>query len=29
VGFEAKAVPCDHSELEPGSYEVFVARRPR
>jgi SAM-dependent methyltransferase len=29
VGFEAKCVPCDHSELEPGSYELFVARRPR
>jgi SAM-dependent methyltransferase len=29
VGFEAKCVPCGHSELEPGSYEVFVARRPR
>jgi SAM-dependent methyltransferase len=29
VGFEAKAVPCDHSEIEPGSYELFVARRPR
>ena len=28
VGFVARAVPFDHSELEPGSYEVFVARRP-
>jgi SAM-dependent methyltransferase len=28
VGFEPSAVPFDHSELEPGSYEVFVARRP-
>lgn len=28
VGFEATAVPFDHSELEPGSYEVFVAVRP-
>jgi hypothetical protein len=27
VGFEARAVPFDHSELEPGSYEVFVATR--
>jgi len=29
VGFEAKSVPFDHSELEPGTYEVFVARKPR
>ena len=28
AGFEAAAVPCDHSQLEPGSYEVFLARRP-
>jgi SAM-dependent methyltransferase len=28
VGFEARVVPFNHSELEPGSYEVFVARRP-
>ncbi|HEX6368897.1 MAG TPA: class I SAM-dependent methyltransferase [Longimicrobium sp.] len=28
VGFEPAAVPFDHSELEPGSYEVFVARKP-
>jgi hypothetical protein len=28
AGFEARAMPFDHSELEPGSYEVFVARRP-
>ncbi|MBC8135140.1 MAG: methyltransferase domain-containing protein [Fibrella sp.] len=28
VGFQPKAVPCDHSELEPGSYEVFVCGRP-
>ncbi|HEU4885586.1 MAG TPA: class I SAM-dependent methyltransferase [Longimicrobium sp.] len=28
VGFEAQAVPFDHSELEPGSYEVFVGRKP-
>jgi SAM-dependent methyltransferase len=27
VGFDARVVPFDHSELEPGSYEVFVARR--
>jgi hypothetical protein len=29
VGFEARSVPFDHSELEPGSHEVFVAKRPR
>jgi SAM-dependent methyltransferase len=28
AGFEARVVPFDHSELEPGSYELFVARRP-
>ncbi len=28
TGFEPRAVPFDHSELEPGSYEVFVARKP-
>jgi SAM-dependent methyltransferase len=28
VGFDASAVPFDHSELEPGSYEVFIARKP-
>ena len=29
VGFEAaRAVAINHSELDPGSYEVFVARRP-
>lgn len=28
TGFEATAVPFDHSELEPGTYEVFVARKP-
>jgi SAM-dependent methyltransferase len=29
VGFEAaRAVTINHSELDPGSYEVFVARRP-
>jgi len=27
AGFDARAVPFDHSELEPGSYEVFVARK--
>lgn len=29
AGFEARCVPFDHSELEPGTYEVFVCRRPR
>ncbi len=29
VGFEARVVPFEHSELEPGSYELFVARKPR
>jgi SAM-dependent methyltransferase len=29
VGFEARSVPFDHSDVPPGSYEVFVARRPR
>jgi hypothetical protein len=28
VGFEAAAVLFDHSELEPGSYEVFACRKP-
>lgn len=28
AGFEATMVPFDHSELEPGTYEQFVARRP-
>jgi SAM-dependent methyltransferase len=27
TGFQARAVPVDHSELEPGTYEVFVASR--
>jgi SAM-dependent methyltransferase len=27
-GFEGRAVPFEHSELEPGSHEVFVAKRP-
>ncbi|HEV7240027.1 MAG TPA: class I SAM-dependent methyltransferase [Thermoanaerobaculia bacterium] len=29
TGFEARSVLFDHSELEPGSYELFVCRRPR
>jgi SAM-dependent methyltransferase len=28
VGFQPKSVPVDHTELEPGSYEVFVCSRP-
>ena len=28
AGFEADVLPFDHSELEPGEYEVFVCRRP-
>jgi hypothetical protein len=29
AGFvDARSVPFEHSELEPGSHEVFVARRP-
>jgi SAM-dependent methyltransferase len=28
AGFEPRALRFDHSELEPGSYEVFVAARP-
>jgi hypothetical protein len=29
AGFEPRVVPFDHSELEPGSYELFLATRPR
>jgi len=29
AGFEARMVPCPHSDLEPGSYEVFVGVRPK
>jgi SAM-dependent methyltransferase len=29
VGFEARMVPCPHSELEPGSYEVFIGIKPQ
>jgi hypothetical protein len=29
VGFEARAVPFEHSELEPGSYEVFLGIKSR
>ena len=28
AGFQPKVVPVDHSELEPGTYEIFVGRRP-
>lgn len=28
AGFRPGVVPFDHSELEPGTYEVFVARKP-
>ena len=27
AGFQPKTVPFDHSELEPGSYEIFVCRK--
>lgn len=29
AGFEPRAVPFDHSALEPGTYEVFVAKKRR
>ena len=28
AGFHARSVPLEHSELEPGSHEVFVATKP-
>ena len=28
TGFRPKIVPFDHSELEPGSYEIFVCQKP-
>jgi SAM-dependent methyltransferase len=28
AGFEPRVVPFDHSELEPGSYEIFVCSKP-
>jgi len=28
AGFRASVVPFDHSELEPGAYEVFIGRKP-
>lgn len=29
VGFEPRIVPFDHSELEPGTYELFVGVKPK
>ena len=29
AGFQPRILPFDHSELEPGEYEIFVARKPR
>jgi SAM-dependent methyltransferase len=29
VGFTPRMVPCPHSELEPGSYEVFIGVKPK
>ncbi|HEX2093607.1 MAG TPA: class I SAM-dependent methyltransferase [Longimicrobiaceae bacterium] len=29
TGFEPSVVPFDHSELEPGTYEIFVAKKPK
>jgi hypothetical protein len=28
AGFQPKLIPFDHSDLEPGSYELFAASRP-
>ena len=28
TGFQARSVPFEHSDLEPGSHEVFIAKRP-
>jgi hypothetical protein len=28
IGFSGRVVPFEHSELEPGSYELFLAQRP-
>jgi hypothetical protein len=28
VGFTPSIIPFDHSELEPGSYELFLAQKP-
>ena len=29
AGFEARAVPFNHSELEAGTYEILLARKPQ
>jgi hypothetical protein len=29
AGFRPRVVPFEHSELDPGSHEVFIAARPR
>jgi SAM-dependent methyltransferase len=29
AGFDPRAVPFDHSELEPGELEIFICRKPR
>jgi hypothetical protein len=29
AGFTPKAVPFNHSDLEPGSYELFLGSKPR
>jgi len=29
VGFQPQVVPFEHSELEPATHELFVARKPR
>ena len=28
AGFQPQVVPCEHSELEPGSYELFLGVKP-
>lgn len=28
IGFDARVVPVEHSELDPGTYELFVATKP-
>jgi hypothetical protein len=28
VGFVPRIVPFEHSELEPGRHEIFIARKP-
>lgn len=29
AGFEARSMPLEHSEVEPGAHEMFVAKKPR